>query len=357
MFLLLFYVSVALLFSFLCSVAEAVLLSVTRPYTASLEKEGSEAGRVLRGLKEDVNRPLAAILTLNTIAHTVGAAGAGAQASEVFGSQYLGLASAVLTLLILVLSEIIPKTLGAVHWRELAPPTAFFLRRLVWTLYPFVLLSESLTRRLSKGRIVKGFVREEFAAMVDVGTREGQLGLRESRVLKNLFRFRSSTVKDIMTPRPVVFALPEALSVGELVRDYPESPFSRIPLYGANREDITGFVLRSDLLLAQARGDSAAPLSRFKRDLRAIPVNHSLFDLLDFFLKHRQHIVMVVDEYGGMEGLVTLEDVVETLLGFEIVDELDETVDMQALARDLWERRAREMGIRLPGPPRGEKKG
>ena len=205
--LLIVYVVVALLFSFLCSILEAVLLSVTTAHINVLEQEGKSAGPLLRKLKADINKPLAAILTLNTIAHTVGAVGAGAQAVVVFGDKWVGLISAVLTLMILVFSEIIPKTLGATYWRALSSASAYTLKFMMRVLAPFVALSEMLTRRLSKESTIEGFSREEFAAMADLGEQEGQLQERESRILKNMFLLHETKVTDVMTPRPVVLSL------------------------------------------------------------------------------------------------------------------------------------------------------
>ncbi|OQX24121.1 MAG: hemolysin, partial [Desulfobacteraceae bacterium IS3] len=315
------------------------------PYIISLEQNGKKTGKLLRKLKDDINSPLSAILTLNTFANTFGAAAAGVQAAAVFGSDYIGIASGILTMLILIFSEIFPKTVGATYWRHLAPVVARFLRYLVLMLYPFVLLSRLLTRGLSNASPLKGFSREEFAAMADLGAKEGQLAVKESRILKNLFRFRSSTVKHIMTPRTVVFALQENMTIAEFFEKHNQTPFSRIPIYNMDRDDITGFVLKDDILLAQARDLNNSQLHEFKREIKALPGTHFLSELLEFLLDSRSHIVLVVDEYGGMEGIVTLEDVVETLLGLEIVDEADKTVDMQILARNLWEKRARRIGL------------
>lgn len=345
MYLLLVYISLALVFSFLCSIAEAALLSVTPSYIQSLVQKRKRAGDLLRRLKSDVDRPLAAILSLNTIAHTVGAAGAGAQAAVVFGSEYVGLASAVLTLMILVFSEIIPKTLGAVYWRQLAPPLAFGIEALIWGLYPFVFLSERLTRLLSRGRARAVFSREEFMAMAELGAQYGELEAKESRILKNLLRFHSLKVDDIMTPRTVVFALHENMTVGEVLKKHPDIQFSRIPIYHKNLDDISGFVLKNEIYFAQAKGLQDKALHEFKRELKAIPESATLSQLFEFLLDNREHILLVVDEYGGVAGIVTLEDVVETLLGLEIVDEADKTVDMRQLARAQWEKRARRLGI------------
>ncbi len=347
MFLLITYVLIALIFSFLCSIAEAVILSVSSAYIAVLEKEEKPAGPLLRNLKNDINKPLAAILTLNTIAHTVGAAGAGAQSAVIFGNAYVGVASAVLTFLILVFSEIIPKTLGAHYWRALAPSTAYGLRSLIWLLYPFVKLSEKITGRLSAEPTLNGFSRSEFVAMADISAKEGQLAQKESDILKNILLLRELNVEDAMTPRPVVFSLPEILRVEEFFHKYDHVRFSRIPIYCDDREKVTGFVLRSDMLLAQARGNTDSTLKNYSREMPVLLDSMSLSHAFDEFLKSRAHIVLIVDEYGGMEGILTLEDILETLLGLEIVDESDKTVDMQQLARSQWRKRAKKMGLKI----------
>ncbi len=349
MLLLSIYVLVALGFSFLCSIAEAVILSVTTAYISVLEQEGRPSGSLLRKLKEEINSTLAAILTLNTIAHTVGAAGAGAQAAVVFGSAAVGVASAILTLLILVFSEIIPKSLGAAHWRLLAPGTAYVLRLLIWILYPFVKMSAWLTRGMAGEQTLQGFSRDEFAAMAELGEQEGQLAQHESRILRNLLVLRETRVTDVMTPRTVVFAMNEADTVADYFDQHGNVRFSRIPVYRGDLDQITGFVLRSDLLLAQARGNTDKPLSTYCRKLPALPETSSLSTVFDTTVSMRAHILLVVDEYGGMSGIVTLEDIVETLLGLEIIDEGDAASDMRELARRLWRRRARDMGLDLDG--------
>jgi CBS domain containing-hemolysin-like protein len=343
--LLITFVLLALVFSFLCSIAEAVILSVTPAYTAVLEKQGKSSGPLLRKLKASIGKPLAAILTLNTIAHTVGAVGAGAQAVVVFGSAYLGVISAVLTLLILVFSEIIPKTLGAHHWRKLAPATAHGLRFLVWLLYPFVILTEKLTGGMVEGVSLSGFSRSEFAAMAELSAEEGQLAERESEILKNLLKLRKTRVRDAMTPRTVLFSLPDRTTVREFFRKYEQVMFSRIPVFGEDPDLLNGFVLRGDLLLAQARGESVRTLDAFRRGLPVLPDSVSLAQAFTLLLRQTSHIAMVVDEYGDLQGILTLEDIFETLLGMEIVDEGDANVDMQELARDRWKQRAEEMGF------------
>lgn len=339
--LLVTYVLIALVFSFLCSIAEAVILSVTSAYVAILENENNPAGRLLRELKDDINKPLAAILTLNTIAHTIGAAGAGAQASVVFGSGSVGIASAVLTLLILIFSEIIPKTLGATYWRALAPATAQGLRVLIWLLYPFVKLSALITGDMAEGPRLSGFSRREFSAMADLSASEGQLGEQEAEMLQSLLRLRSTRVREALTPRTVVFSLPEDMTVADWLDRHADAGFSRVPLYVDDKDEVTGFVLRGDLLLAHARGESDKPLRAFRRAMETIVDSLTLAQAMREFRRVRVHIMLVVDEYGDFEGILTLEDAIETLLGLEIVDEADKAEDMQDVARRLWKHRAK----------------
>ncbi|MGA7307275.1 MAG: CNNM domain-containing protein, partial [Rhodothermales bacterium] len=244
------YVALALGFSFLCSIAEAVLLSVTPSYIQSLRLKRPKRAATLKRLKqENIDRSLAAILTLNTIAHTVGAIGAGAEATAVFGSAWFGLFSAVMTLLILFLSEIVPKTIGAVYWKKLAAPVASFVRTLVIVLYPVVWISEKLTKLIAGGKSLHVFSREEFVALALVGQETGQIKPKESRIIQNLFRFESLRVRDIMTPRTVVMALPEKMTISEALGPITDTPFSRIPLYRMDVDDMTGFVLRDDILV------------------------------------------------------------------------------------------------------------
>lgn len=345
MLLLFTYVLIALVFSFLCSVAEAVLLSVREAYIAILEQEGRSTGTLWRKLKTDVNKPLSAILTLNTIAHTIGAAGAGAQAATVFGDVWLGVASAVLTLLILVFSEIIPKTLGATYWQQLAPATAHGLRILIWVLYPFVIMAELLTRGMSHGSTKTGLSREEFAVMAEVSAKEGHIGEQESEIVKNLLLLKTLDVSSAMTPRTVMFKLPKTSSVQTYFDEHSEQPFSRIPLYDSESDIISGFVLRSDLLMAQAKGNHDHQLEQYRRELPSLPNTLPLPKAFEQFLTHHTHMALVINEYGSTLGLITLEDVLETVLGLEIVDEQDQAADMQLLARRLWEKRAKAMGL------------
>jgi len=346
--LLVSYILLALVFSFLCSVAEAVLLSLTPSYIAGLRDKKPKLAALLKRLKQDnVDQSLAAILTLNTIAHTVGAIGSGSKATVVFGSAWFGLFSAVMTLMILFLSEIIPKTIGAVYWRNLAGLTAQFVRGLIWALYPLIWVSEALTRLIARRKSAHVFSREEFIAMAGIGERAGKIDQHESRIIQNLFRFDSLTAGDIMTPRTVISGFPQGMSVAEALDAKPSVTFSRLPLYQADLDHITGFILRDDLLISKARDRGDVKLETLKREIKTVRGNMSLSNLLEFFLEKRQQIALVVDEYGGTKGLVTTEDVVETLLGMEIVDEMDKVEDMQTLARQQWAKRARALGLEV----------
>ena len=264
-----------------------------------------------------------------------------------FGSEWLGVASAVLTLLILVFSEIIPKTLGAVYWRQLAPAVAWLLHGLVIALYPFVKLSGLLTSRLDTAPTLRGFSRHEFRVMAELGEREGELEARERQILKNLLRLRELKVEFAMTPRTVMYTADGGQSVADYFAAHGREPFSRVPLHDGDRERIAGFLLRVDLLQAMANGEGQRPLTDFRRELLTIPDSISLLQAYDQLIEQRAHISLIVNEYGTVRGLLTLEDVLETLLGLDIVDEGDRQGSMQRHARRLWEQRARNMGLEI----------
>ena len=346
--LLITYVLLAFVFSFLCSVAEAVLLSITPSYIEWQKEKQPKRAALLKRLKQDnVDRSLAAILTLNTIAHTVGAIGAGAKATIVFGSAWFGLFSATMTLLILFVSEIIPKTIGAVYWSKLVGPTALYVNTLIVVLYPIVWVSERLTQFLSRGTSTHILSRDEFIAMTSVGVETGQIHRKESKVIQNLLRFESLKVVDIMTPRIVISALPEDMKISDSLEQLTQTPFSRLPLYKNDIDDITGFVLKEDVLIFTSQKQEDAKLKFFKREIITIPLSVSLPDLFERFLNSRQHIAVVVNEYGGTAGLVSLEDLIETLMDTEIMDETDDVEDMRALARKQWVKRARALGLKI----------
>ncbi|HBQ58596.1 MAG TPA: hemolysin [Balneolaceae bacterium] len=347
--LLIFYLLLAIGVSFLCSILEAVLLSISPSFVAVQEKKDPVIGKVLKELKKDIDRPLSAILTLNTIAHTVGAAGVGAQAQVVFGNAYVSLTSALLTLAILVLSEIIPKTLGATYWKALSGFAARTTKFLIYITYPFVILSQWITKWLSSEENQAPSVsREEFSAMAELGFEEGVFEEGESNIFKNLIRFRSLKVKDIMTPRIVVVKFQEDQTISDILQDKDELRVSRMPVYGENEEDITGYILKNDLYYNLSENNGAKQLKEIRREVLILPETISLKTLFQRLLEKQEHIAVVVDEYGGFSGVVTMEDVVETLLGMEIVDEIDAIEDMQKLARQQWRERAKRLGIVMP---------
>jgi CBS domain containing-hemolysin-like protein len=253
-----------------------------------------------------------------------------------------------MTLMILFLSEIIPKTIGAVYWRSLAGVTARFVRLLIVVLYPLIWISEILTRLVAGGKQAHVFSREEFIAMAGVGERSGKIDPHESRIIRNLLRLGSLTARDIMTPRTVISALPQTMTVAEAMAVEPAVTFSRLPIHTKGLDYVTGFILRDDLLLASSDNRGDRTLDSLKREIYAVPGNISLTNLFDYMLDRRQHIALVVDEHGGTQGLVTTEDVLETILGLEIVDETDRVADMQVLARQQWRQRAAAMGVDLP---------
>lgn len=349
--LLLTYVLLAIGISFLCSIAEAVLLSITPSYIEGQKGTRPKLAAQLKQLKQDnVHQSLAGILTLNTIAHTAGAIGAGAKATVVFGSAWFGLFSALMTLAILFFSEIVPKSIGAVYWTRLVMPTVLFIRGLILVLYPIVWFSEKLTKLISRGEPVHDFSREEFVAMARLGNDIGHIHDNESRIIRNLFRYGSLNSMDVMTPRNVVFALAEDRTVEDVFENIKSKPFSRLPIYKEDIDSVTGFVLRDDILMSKAAGRQGDLLTSLRRDITAVPSTASLPVLLDRFLKERQHIALVVDEFGGTSGIVTLEDLVETLLGVEIMDEMDDVEDMRSLARKLWLERAKALSIEEEDP-------
>ncbi|MDF1825559.1 MAG: hemolysin family protein [Verrucomicrobiales bacterium] len=341
------YFFVAIGVSFFCSVWEAVILSVTNPYVANLKNKRPKVGERLDYLKTRIGRPLTSILTLNTISHTVGAMGVAAQVSALGGGKWDALAGALMTLAILIASEIIPKNLGARYWRTWAPWVSFCLLWLSKFMTPVVWFIEIF----SKGHHGEAaFSRDELRVMAELGTRQGKLKEDESRILENLLRLGEISVREVMTPRIVVFALTEDTTVQYYLDRHNSSPFSRIPIYSENRDDIKGFVLKHDILLAAANDNYEMELKELRRDIAAIPHTTKLTDAFQHLVANRHHVAIVLDEYGGLSGLVTMEDVVETLLGLEIVDEADTREDMQEFARNLWKTRATKMGLEINEP-------
>lgn len=345
MILLFVFLFLALSISFFCSILESVLLSITPSYTAALEEKSPRVGAELKILKKDIDRPLAAILSLNTIAHTIGAAGVGAQAMSIFGEGYVAVISAVLTLLILIISEIIPKTLGAIYWRKLVSPSIRAIKILIFLLYPFVILSRRITLIISKGRKPVSVSRDEIRTIVDVGYQEGSLLKKESTIINNLMRFGKLMAKDIMTPHSVMFSLSADMRLEDVIKQNPVLRFSRIPIYRDNLEHINSYVLKDDILLGISKNKKDKKLDDISRGILVVPEMVTLYKLLDQLIDQREAIALIVDEYGGVAGIVTVEDIVETLIGIEIMDETDITEDMQKLARKQWIKRAKRLGL------------
>ncbi|MEX0324134.1 MAG: CNNM domain-containing protein [Puniceicoccaceae bacterium] len=332
--LLFFYFALAVVVSFLCSVLEAVLLSLTPSFIQAVKKTGSRTGRLLDKLKRNVDRPLAAILSLNTIAHTVGAAGVGAQAQRVFENVPLSIISGILTLLILVFSEIIPKTLGAIYWRPLAVPSAYVIQGLIYPMWPLVLLSRSISRLLRRDGENARISREEINAMTDLGQREGVIDEADARVLRSALHFPSVRVTEVMTPRPVVKVLSTDETIRQAMDRLEELTFSRYPVL-SDPETIYGFALRSDILESAARDAWTRTIGDLSSDVIILPEQATVKHALKVFLSRHEHLAVVVDEFGSFSGVVTLEDAIETLIGQEIIDEGDEVEDMRILARKL----------------------
>ena len=357
--LLLLFFTIAIVTSFLCSLWEAVLLSITPSYAQIQLQKGNRLGHRLQAFKDDIDRPLAAILTLNTIAHTVGAIGVGDQAARIWADTnplITGLAVPVaMTLAILVLSELIPKTLGANHWQSLAPATARSLDLIIRLLGPLVWFSQLITRKLKNNDVTSAFSRSDFLAMADIGAQDGVFEEQESEIITNLLKFRSVQAKDVMTPRTVVRSAPATETLSEFFEGNREQRFSRIPLYeNESRDQVIGYVLKDQVLARIVDGHTKDPLISLKREIIAVPFDFPILDLFNRFLSAREQIALVVDEFGGMDGIVTMEDVIETLLGVEIVDESDRTVDMQVLARRSWERRAHRVGLSVESSRKDE---
>lgn len=336
MLILILYLFIALFFSFLCSMLEAIILSTSPTFIEIKSEEKKKYAKTLKHLKENIDKPLAAILTLNTFAHTIGAAGVGAQAQLIWGNEYLSVVSVVLTLLILFFSEIIPKTLGATYWQLLIPYATYTLRWMILILYPFVVISTSLTKITGRKRDEKIFTRKDFSALAKIGMRLGVFNKEESHIIQSLVDFNRITVKNILTPRTVIKSVDENTSVEEFYKDTEPLTFSRIPVYKDNPDNITGFILKDEILIAVIEKESEKKLSEFKREIAVVFENYPVHKLFEEMINKNEQIVLIIDEHGGMEGIVTLEDVLESLIGLEIVDETDEYKDMQILARKVW---------------------
>ncbi|CAL2087960.1 CNNM domain-containing protein [Tenacibaculum dicentrarchi] len=349
--LLIIYATVSIFFSFVCSILEAVLLSVTATFINVKKKEGTSFATDLEALKKDVDKPLIAILTLNTLAHTVGAILVGTEAKKIFNDDGYGvfIVSAVMTILILVASEIIPKTIGATYWKQLAGFTTTALKMMIFPLkWTGVLWILQLATKLIGGKSAHGesiLSREDFSVMTDIAEQEGVFHEDESNVIRNMLNFKDVQAKDIMTPRTVVVSADENKTIQSFFDDNKQLNFSRVPVFSKNSDNITGYILKDKLLLALIDKKGNLPLSSIKRDILVAKRELSVPDLFTKLVKEREHLALVIDEYGAVSGLVTQEDVIETLLGFEIMDESDRVADLQNLARTNWEKRSKNIDI------------
>lgn len=337
--LLLFYIFLALFVSFLCSVTESVLLSTPASFLNVKLDEGKKSARIMIKMKENIEGPLSAILSLNTIAHTVGAAGIGVQTAILFENLSFGVISASLTLLILIFSEIIPKTIGAMYWRNLALISGRVIRVMIIITWPFVIMSGFITRIISRKTEEASMSREEVSAMAKIGEEEGVFSESESRIIGNLIKLKTLRVTDIMTPRVVVTSADEDMTTWTFLKQKEYLHYSRIPVYSETRDNITGFVLRQQVIEFISENKGVKKLKELRRDIVIVPETVTVFDLWNKLLDTKEHIALVVDEWGGMDGIVTMEDIFETLLGLEIVDERDKVVDMQEFARERWKAR------------------
>ena len=339
--LLIIYLTIAIGVSFVCSVLEAVLLSITPSYVESITNQYPKRGKILSRVKNRLDQSISSILILNTFAHTMGAAGVGAQASHVFGARWETLIAVLLTLVILYFSEIIPKTIGATYWRQLAIPSAHTINWLIRLVYPLIWVSTFITRFFSKNKKNK-ISREEILALASLGHKMGTLISQENEYLGNVLRLREIKTEEILTPRSVMHSLSETLTINEALDEEKTKQFSRIPVYRDNQDDIIGIVLSRELLFEERQGKSDIEISQFAKPITRVSESLPVQQLLDLFIKKQEHLFLVEDQLGQTAGIVTLEDAIETMLGREIVDETDTIEDLQKFAKGKYRNRLRK---------------
>ena len=350
--LLLIFLLGALAISFLCSILESVLMSTPLSFITMKEEEGYKPATRFMQYKEESARPLAAILALNTIANTIGAAGVGRQATLLFGAEWFGWVSAAMTLLILIFAEIVPKTIGTSYYRKLMGFTTRMLRCLIVVMYPIVILIELITRIFQKDDDEASVSREEVSAMANVGEEEGVIDESENRIIQNVIKLDDVKAYDVMTPRVVAQTASENMTLKNFYKDKDFEHYSRIPVYSESPEYITGYILRSEALECLAEDKFDMRLSEIKRDITFFNEEQSVADIWDTLLTKKEQIGLIIDEYGCFQGILTLEDIIETILGLEIIDENDEVSDMQQFARERWKQRAKRFKeIQLPAEP------
>ncbi|WP_339686141.1 hemolysin family protein [uncultured Nonlabens sp.] len=351
--LLITYIVISIFISFLCSILEAVLLSVTSTFIKVNEQEGRSYIGSLKSLKKDVDKPLIAILTLNTLAHTVGAILVGVQAenmvsesgynSSYLGIPFVGIVSGIMTVLILVVSEIIPKTIGATYWKNLAGFTTGALNLMIFPLkwLGVLWILQLTTKAIGKSAHMNTMTREDFVAITETAEQEGVFAPSEGQYIKSLMNFNKIEVKDIMTPRSVMFMAPQSMKIKDFFEQNQDLRFSRIPVFGENRDDIKGYVLKDHILADIIYDKPADTLEDLRREIAMVPANLPIPKLFETMIASKEHMALVVDDYGSVQGVATMEDVIETMLGLEIMDESDNVEDMQLLARKNWEKRSR----------------
>ena len=332
---LIFYLFLALFISFVCSLVEATLLTIPKSYLLSIEKKNIWATSFL-SFKKNIDKPLSAILTLNTIAHTIGAAGVGAEVTILFGDNYLGFASAILTILVLFFSEIIPKTIGATYCQGLSKFTFYTLRFMLIITYPFVIISMKVTRLIAKQNNNK-VTREQLSALANLGYNEGVFSKQENRIIQNIIDLKKIKASQILTPRVVVFSANEDITLDDFSKEQKKIKFSRIPVYSQQIENITGYIFLQDYIeKISDKKNLKSKLKSLRRDILIVPSSINVFLLFNQLLEKKEHISIVIDEYGGLAGIITLEDIMETLIGLEIIDESDQVEDMQKYAKQKW---------------------
>ena len=337
------FVSIAL--SALCSMLEATLLSTPLSYITGLEEQGIKGAQRLKNLKQNSDRPISAILCLNTIANTVGASIVGSLVYEVYGDALVGVFSTIFTFAILILSEIIPKTIGTSYWRSLALPASVIINAMIFISFPLVWILERLQRVISSRSNQVSVSREDISAMVSVATEEEVIEKDEKKMIQNLLKLDEVTAHEIMTPSVVVEMVPGSMTIKEFYDS--DNTHSRILVYDEeNDEYVVGYVLRQEVLEKMAEDKFDAPLNDIIRPIMNFEEDDSVADIWEKLLEKKEHISAILDEYGSLRGIVTMEDVIETMLGQEIVDEKDEVVDMQEFAKDQWERAQKDIIIK-----------
>ncbi|RLA58688.1 MAG: transporter [Epsilonproteobacteria bacterium] len=341
--LLILYFALAVGISFICSVLEAVLLSVNMSYISVLEKDKPQVGKLLRIHKTNINKSIASILILNTIAHTIGAAAVGAQAAILFGNDAVVIISIIMTFAILFISEIIPKTIGAIYWKQLAPFSAQIIRLLIWITYPIILTTLFVTDKISKDNAdANTLTKDELLESMLLSEDDGVIDEKESDFIENILKLDEIKIADVLTPRSVVFALDQTRTLKDIVSNESDIfNFSRIPVYNDSIEDVTGIILTKKLF-QQALKDDSVTLSSIKKDIFSINENVPVSKALDLFIAKKDHMFLVMDNYDQTEGIITLEDCVETILGVEIMDESDRNEDMRELAKLKMKQKRRE---------------